>query len=124
MCIPRTLDHLHMKVLHLQNKYINHEIRGLLRSLYSNHDRSVLIPAQERVLSVPRLCVFNISPSLEEVLVLHDASELSSDGAVDCFVDRKVCGEENVEETLMDLRADVSHMFVQEVWERDVPEEW
>lgn len=72
-------------------------------ALYSDHDRSVLVPAQERVLSVPRLCVFNISPSLEEVLVLHDASELSSDGAVDCFVHGKVCREENVEETLMDL---------------------
>ena len=93
-----------MKVLHLQNKYINHEIRGLLRSLYSNHDRSVLIPAQERVLSVPRLCVLNIGPSFEKVLVLHDASKLSSNGAVDCFVYRKICRKEDIEETLVDLR--------------------
>ena len=42
--------------------------------LYSNHDGSVLVPAQKRVLSVPRLRVLDIGPSLEEVLMLHDAS--------------------------------------------------
>jgi hypothetical protein len=75
----------------------------LLQNLHSNHDGGVLVPAQERILSIPRLCVFNISPSLEKVLVRHDASELSSDGTVNCFVDCKVCGEEDIEEPLVHL---------------------
>lgn len=35
--------------------------------------------------------------------MLHDTSKFTSDGAVDGFVDCKVCGEQNIEETLVDL---------------------
>jgi hypothetical protein len=105
VCIRRILDHPteHQKRCTCRIEYINHTYRFSLRSLYSDHDGGVLIPAQERILSIPRLCVLNIGPSFEKVLMRHDASELSSDGTVDCFVDCKVGGEENVEESLMYL---------------------
>ncbi|KAH0281793.1 hypothetical protein KCU91_g32, partial [Aureobasidium melanogenum] len=69
----------------------------------NNHYRGILIPAQQGVLSIPRLSIFDVSPSFEEVFMLHDTSKFTSDGAVDGFVDCKVCGEQNIEETLVDL---------------------
>jgi hypothetical protein len=97
--IPRTHDHS----IVLSSGYGKYAYRFLLQGLYSNHDRCVLVPAQERILSIPRLCVLNIGPTFEKVLMRHDTSELSSDGTIDCFIDRKVCGEEDIEEALVDL---------------------
>lgn len=77
--------------------------------LYSNHYRSVFVPAQQGILSIPRLCILDISPSLEKVFMLHDTSEFSGDGAIDGFIYCEVGREQNIEESLMDLRkCDVS----------------
>jgi hypothetical protein len=102
-CTPRTHNETIQSIV-FSFQYGKHAYRSLLQCLYSNHDGSVLVPAQERILPIPRLCILNVGPTFEKVLMRHDTSELSGDSAVDCFIHRKVRGEQNIEEALVDLQ--------------------
>lgn len=71
--------------------------------LHRRKNTSILIPAQQRILSVFRLRLFYICPAPEKLLVREDAGELAGYGAVHEFHDVEICREEDVEVALMDL---------------------
>ena len=82
----------------IYRKYIDSVI-----SSYSQHGRSVLIPAQHRILSADRPGFINVCPALQKFLVTHDPCQLARDGLVDVFHDRKIHGEDDIEVTLLYL---------------------
>lgn len=79
------------------------DIRNVQEYLHSREDRSVFVPAQQRILAAARLRMLDVRPALEEILVRRDACELACHGAVDVFHNGEVGGEEDVEIALVDL---------------------
>lgn len=81
-------------------------------SLDRGEDLRILVPAQQRVLSVSRLCFLHIRPALQELFMRDDAGELAGDGAVHVFHDIEVGRKEDVEIALLNLKCDVSTVFL------------
>lgn len=71
--------------------------------LYSDHDTSIRIPAQQRVLAIARSRVLYICPSPKVFLVRHCARQFARHGSVHVLHGLKVCREEDVKIALMDL---------------------
>lgn len=71
--------------------------------LHRHQHAGILVPAQQRILSIPRLGIFNVRPAVHKVLVARDLGQFSSHRAVDIFNDIKVSGEEDIKVSLVDL---------------------
>lgn len=79
--------------------------------LHSDHDTSVLIPPQQRILPAPHLCLFRIAPPREEVLVRRDPRQPPRDRAVHVLHHSKVRREQDVEVPLLHERRPHGHRF-------------
>lgn len=72
--------------------------------LHSHQHASILIPAQQRILSIPRIRIFNVSPAVHELLVARDLRQLPSNSTIHILDDIEVCREEDIEVALVDLQ--------------------
>lgn len=70
---------------------------------HSHQHTGILVPAQQRVLPIPSLCILNISPAAHEVFMAHNLCQFSSHGTIHVFDDIEVSGEEDVKIPLVDL---------------------
>jgi hypothetical protein len=79
--------------------------RAPMSCLHSDHDTCVLVPAQQRVVTIlgARLC--NICPARHEVLMCVRARETPCNSRVHWLHDLKVSREQDVKVTLVDLAA-------------------
>ena len=91
---------IHIHIYSISTPYINPPTSI---PLHRNHETSILIPVQQRILPALGLRVLNIRPAIHETLVGEDAGEFASDGAVHVLHYFKVCREEDVEVALLDL---------------------
>jgi hypothetical protein len=71
--------------------------------LHRDHDAGVLVPAQQRVLSIPRLRLLDVRAPGHENFVRVGACETSGYGSIHGLDDFEVGGEEDVEVALVDL---------------------
>ena len=85
-------------------------IKDWRTNLYSHQHASVLVPAQQRVLSTPCFRVLNIRPAVHEFLVACDLGQLSCDGTVHILDDIEVGREKDIEVPLVDLYLNVSRL--------------
>lgn len=67
------------------------------------HNARIFVPAQHRVLPVPRLRVLQDRTHFQKLLLRHDPRLLARDGAVDVLHDLEVGGEQDIEVALVDL---------------------
>lgn len=70
---------------------------------HSDHHTCVLVPAQQRVVSVFRARLRNVCPASHEVLVQIRTCEATGDCGIHRFHDLEVGGKEDVEVALVDL---------------------
>lgn len=78
-------------------------IKGVNIDLHSHQHASILIPAQQRILSTPCFCILNISPAVHELFMTCDLSQLSRDSAVHILDDIEVSREEDIKVALVNL---------------------
>lgn len=71
--------------------------------LHRHQHAGVLVPAQQWILSVPRLGIFDVRPAVHKVLMTGDLGQFARHRAVDIFHDVKVGREEDVKVSLVDL---------------------
>ena len=74
-----------------------------LLASYSDKNTGVLIPIQQRILSVLRLRFFHISPPPQKLLVRRNPRELACDCSVHKFHNTEICGKQDVKIPLMYL---------------------
>lgn len=72
--------------------------------LHSHQHASILIPAEQRILSIPRLRILNVSPTVHELLVARDLRQLPGNSTIHILDDIEVRREENIEVALVDLQ--------------------
>lgn len=72
--------------------------------LHSHKNTGVAIVGYQGVLAASSLGVFNIRPLAHEITMRHDTGQLACDGTVNSFCDLKICGEQNIEVALVNLR--------------------
>jgi hypothetical protein len=73
------------------------------RQLVGRHDARIRVPGQQRILTTACLCVPNVGPTAQEILLRVHMCEVLRDGTVDVFHDGEFGGEENVKVALLDL---------------------
>lgn len=71
--------------------------------LHSHQHTGILVPAQQRVLPISSLSVFNIGPAAHKVFMAHNLSQFSSDSTIHVFNNIEVSGEEDIEIPLVNL---------------------
>lgn len=74
-----------------------------VHSLDRHQHAGILVPVQQRILSVPCLSIFNVCPAINKILVAHDLRQLSGNGTVYVLNNVKVGREEDIEISLVDL---------------------
>lgn len=80
--------------------------------LHSHQHASILIPAQQRILSIPRLRILNVSPTVHELLVACDLRQLPGNSTIHILDDIEVRREEDIEVALVDLQKEISHVQI------------
>lgn len=80
--------------------------------LHSHQHASILIPAQQRILPIPRLRVLNISPAVHELLMARNLRQLPGNSTIHILDNIEVCREENIEVALVDLSSKISHVQI------------
>lgn len=85
----------------MQILYIRNQSEGIY--LHRHQHASILVPVQERVLSISRLRILNVGPAFHEVLVTHDLGQLARHGTVHILDDIEVCREKDIKVPLVDL---------------------
>lgn len=78
--------------------------------LHRHQHAGVLIPAQQRVLPIPRLGIFNVRPAVHKLLMARHLCQFPCHRAVDIFNDVKVCGEEDIKVSLVDLQGILANL--------------
>lgn len=102
-----------MKGAHVTNKPDKAWLNDINIDLYlhSHQHASILIPAQQRILSIPRLRILNVSPTVHELLVARDLRQLPSNSTIHILDDIEIRREEDIEVALVDLQKKKSVMF-------------
>lgn len=84
--------------------------------LHSHQHTGILVPAQQRVLPIPSLCILDISPPAHEVFMAHDLGQFSSHGTIHVFNDIEVSWEEDIEVPLVNLYSILALLIVSRSW--------
>lgn len=75
----------------------------MLSYLHSHQHAGIFIPAQQRILPIPRLSILDISPAMHKLLMASDLSQLARHSTIHILNDIKVCREEDIKISLVNL---------------------
>lgn len=75
----------------------------LMLQLHGQQHTGILVPGQQRVLSVPRFRVLDVRPAVDKVFVADNLGQFPGDRPVEILDDIEVRWEENIKVSLLDL---------------------